>query len=60
MTTGSAVFTRRKNSGLLTYQTSHVLAGRLEAIPVGFPGNHGGFLEHPSKFADILRKVFAD
>lgn len=47
------------SGGLLTYRTSRALADRLGTTPVEFPGNHGGFLEHPSKFADVLRKVFA-
>jgi hypothetical protein len=44
---------------LLTYRTSLALAERLGTTPVEFPGDHGGFLGHPSKFADVLRKAFA-
>jgi len=45
--------------GLFTYRTSLAPADLLGTTPVAFPGNHGGFLEHPSKFTDVLRKVFA-
>jgi pimeloyl-ACP methyl ester carboxylesterase len=47
------------SGGLLTYRTSLALADRLGTTPVEFPGDHGGFLGDPSKFANVLRKVFA-
>jgi pimeloyl-ACP methyl ester carboxylesterase len=47
------------SGGLVTYRTSLALADRLGTAPVEFPGDHGGFLGHPSKFAHVLRKVFA-
>jgi pimeloyl-ACP methyl ester carboxylesterase len=47
------------SGALLTYRTSLALADRLGTTPVEFPGDHGGFLGHPSKFADVLRKLFA-
>jgi pimeloyl-ACP methyl ester carboxylesterase len=42
---------------LLTYRTSAVLAERLGSEPVGFPGDHGGFLGQPAEFAEVLKKV---
>ena len=48
------------SGNLLTYRTSAALCERLGAQPVEFPGDHGGFLEAPAEFADILRKVLAD
>jgi pimeloyl-ACP methyl ester carboxylesterase len=47
------------SGGLLTYRTSVALADRLGTTPVEFPGDHGGFLRHPGKFAEVVRKVFA-
>ena len=44
---------------LLTHQTSTVLAGLLGNATVAFPGDHGGFMEAPTEFADALRKVLA-
>lgn len=43
--------------GLVTYQTSVALADALGTPPVEFPGDHGGFLADPAKFADVLRHV---
>jgi hypothetical protein len=42
---------------LLTHRTSAVLAERLGSAPVGFPGDHGGFLGQPAEFAEVLKKV---
>jgi hypothetical protein len=42
---------------LLTYQTSTILARLLDNATVEFPGDHGGFMEAPSEFADTLRQV---
>jgi pimeloyl-ACP methyl ester carboxylesterase len=42
---------------LLTHQTSTVLADRLGNTTVEFPGDHGGFMEAPTEFADALRQV---
>lgn len=48
------------NSGnLLTYRTSTALCELLGSTPVEFPGDHGGFLEAPTEFADTLRQVLA-
>ncbi len=38
-------------------RTAQVLADRLEVVPVEFPGGHGGFIEHPREFGDVLRSV---
>ncbi|QHY96060.1 putative hydrolase [Streptomyces sp. S4.7] len=42
---------------LLTYRTSTELADRLGSQPAEFPGGHGGFVEVPGEFAEVLRKV---
>jgi pimeloyl-ACP methyl ester carboxylesterase len=42
---------------LLTYRTSVALAEQLGTEPVEFPGDHGGFIGQPTKFAATLRKV---
>jgi pimeloyl-ACP methyl ester carboxylesterase len=47
------------SAGLVTHRTSMALAERLGTAPVGFPGDHGGFLGLPGEFADALRKVLA-
>ncbi|MCW0214401.1 MAG: alpha/beta hydrolase [Pseudonocardia sp.] len=39
---------------LLTHRTSAVLAELLGSEPVGFPGDHGGFLGAPAEFAEVL------
>lgn len=44
---------------LLTYRTSTELAARLGSAPAEFPGGHGGFVETPGEFAEVLRKVLA-
>jgi pimeloyl-ACP methyl ester carboxylesterase len=44
---------------LLTYRTSAALAELLGVTPVEFPGDHTGFLDQPTEFADALRKVLA-
>ena len=44
---------------LLTYGTSAALAQLLGATPVQFPGDHAGFLDRPTDFADALRKALA-
>lgn len=44
---------------LLTYRTSTELAARLGTEPTEFPGGHGGFVEAPGEFAEVLRKVLA-
>lgn len=46
-----------ESRSLLTYRTSELLADRLGAAPVEFPGDHGGFIGHPHEFAEALRKV---
>lgn len=42
---------------LNTYQTSVRLATLLAEPPVEFPGDHGGFLGQPEKFASVIREV---
>lgn len=42
---------------LVTFRTSVELAGRLGSRPAEFPGGHGGFIEAPGEFAEVLRKV---
>lgn len=42
---------------LVTDQTSRALAALIGATPVEFPGDHGGFLDAPEEFADVLRGV---
>jgi pimeloyl-ACP methyl ester carboxylesterase len=42
---------------LVTHRTSTVLASRLGTVPVEFPGDHGGFLSAPEKFAARLTEV---
>ncbi|MFI5617829.1 alpha/beta fold hydrolase [Streptomyces sp. NPDC051567] len=46
-----------ESGGLLTYRTSVALAELLDAPPVHFPGDHGGFVGRPEEFADTLRKI---
>ncbi|GGT01308.1 alpha/beta fold hydrolase [Nonomuraea spiralis] len=48
-----------ESSGLLTARTSKALADLLGAPTVEFPGEHGGFVDHPKEFADVLREVLA-
>ncbi|GAA3836058.1 alpha/beta hydrolase [Sphaerisporangium flaviroseum] len=45
------------SGGLVTYRTSTVLAELLGTSPVEFPGDHGGFMEQPKEFAEVLRNV---
>jgi pimeloyl-ACP methyl ester carboxylesterase len=47
------------SGGLLTYRTSMALAEQLGTTPVEFPGDHGGFIGQPEKFAKTLRKVLS-
>jgi pimeloyl-ACP methyl ester carboxylesterase len=44
---------------LLTYRTSVALCELLGSTPVEFPGDHGGFMEAPTEFADTLRTVLS-
>lgn len=46
-----------ESAGLLTVQTSSLLARQLGVEPVIFPGDHAGFLGAPVEFADALRAV---
>ncbi|GLZ31329.1 hydrolase [Lentzea sp. NBRC 105346] len=41
----------------LAARTAHALAERLDSAPVVFPGGHGGFLEDPAGFAEVLRRT---
>jgi pimeloyl-ACP methyl ester carboxylesterase len=47
------------SGNLVTYRTSTALAGMLGTPPVEFPGDHGGFLGEPEKFAKRLTEVLA-
>ncbi|GAA4704044.1 alpha/beta hydrolase [Pseudonocardia yuanmonensis] len=44
---------------LLTHRTSTALAEELGVAPTFFPGDHGGFLDDPAGFAEVLTKVLA-
>lgn len=48
------------SGNLVTYRTSVALADLLGSQPAEFPGDHGGFIEQPEEFADVLRKVLAN
>jgi len=45
------------SGNLVTYRTSMALAELLGSAPVEFPGDHGGFLQAPGPFAEVMRKV---
>jgi pimeloyl-ACP methyl ester carboxylesterase len=45
------------SAGLATQRTSIALAKLLGTTPVEFPGDHGGFMGHPTEFAAVLRSV---
>ena len=47
------------SGNLSTYRTSTALAELLGTLPVEFPGGHGGFMEQPKEFAEVVRKVLA-
>ncbi|MGR6913596.1 alpha/beta fold hydrolase [[Actinomadura] parvosata] len=42
---------------LVTYRTSVALAELIGVTPVEFPGDHGGFVAHPEKFAEVLHGI---
>jgi pimeloyl-ACP methyl ester carboxylesterase len=44
---------------LLTYGTSVALCELLGSTPVEFPGDHGGFMEAPTEFAETLCQVLS-
>jgi pimeloyl-ACP methyl ester carboxylesterase len=48
-----------ESGGLVTARTSAALAALLGAPPVVFPGDHGGFIGHPTAFAERVREVIA-
>jgi pimeloyl-ACP methyl ester carboxylesterase len=48
-----------ESGALITHRTSVALCERLGIAPVGFPGDHGGFLDDPVGFAEALRKALA-
>ena len=48
-----------ESAHLNTHQTSVALARLLAEPPVGFPGDHGGFLGQPVEFAAAIRAVLA-
>jgi pimeloyl-ACP methyl ester carboxylesterase len=45
---------------LLTNRTTAELADLLGIARVRFPGGHTGFIDHPEKFAEILRTVLLE
>jgi pimeloyl-ACP methyl ester carboxylesterase len=45
---------------LLTHRTSTALCELLGITPTEFPGDHGGFMAAPVKFADVLRSVLVN
>lgn len=45
--------------GMITDVTSKALAGRLGIETTEFPGGHGGFMEDPRAFAEVLKAVLA-
>jgi hypothetical protein len=45
------------STGLVTHRTSTALAALLDISTVDFPGGHGGFLDQPKGFADVVRSV---
>jgi pimeloyl-ACP methyl ester carboxylesterase len=47
------------SGNVVTDRTSRALAERLGVQPVAFPGDHGGFLGQPGKFAKRLTRVLA-
>ena len=47
------------SGGLITDRTTRALAELLGVAPVVFPGDHGGFVEEPNGFADVLRETLA-
>jgi clorobiocin/coumermycin A biosynthesis protein CloN7/CouN7 len=47
------------SSGQLAHRTALALAERLGRQAIEFPGGHGGFIEEPREFANMLRKVLA-
>ena len=58
LTAARAVIGIGAESGhLLSYRTSVALAELLGVTPVEFPGDHTGFLDRPTEFADTLRKT---
>lgn len=57
---GRVVLGLGEESGrLLTRRTTMALADLLGVRPVKFPGDHGGFIESPGAFADVLRGVLS-
>jgi pimeloyl-ACP methyl ester carboxylesterase len=48
-----------ESGNLLTYRTSEALARQLGVQAVVFPGDHGGFIDAPGTFADVLRKALS-
>jgi pimeloyl-ACP methyl ester carboxylesterase len=45
--------------GQLAHRTGLALAERLGIQAIEFPGGHGGFIQEPREFADMLRTVLA-
>ncbi|MGA6161187.1 alpha/beta fold hydrolase [Amycolatopsis magusensis] len=45
--------------GQLACEAAVALAGELGLEPALFPGDHGGFSEHPAASADLTRKIFS-
>ncbi len=46
--------------GQLAHRTALALAEQLGMRAIEFPGGHGGFIEQPREFANMLRKVLAN
>ena len=44
---------------LITYRTSLALAALLQTQPMDFPGDHGGFIGEPDKFAAVMHDMLA-
>ncbi len=49
-----------ETDGQIANRSARALAGLLGIDPVVFPGDHGGFGEHPDKFAKTLDRVLRD
>jgi pimeloyl-ACP methyl ester carboxylesterase len=49
-----------ESAGQPAHDAGRALAAELGTDPVLFPGNHGGFADHPEEFAAKIRSVFGD
>lgn len=48
------------SGGQLAHRTARAFAERLGTEAIEFPGGHGGFIQEPHQFADVLRRVLAN